>query len=125
MTESMLPGFKPRDAKPFYRAIAVSTFLATANFIGLNPMKVLVWSGMVQGFSAPPLMLFIMLMTSNPAVMGKRANSLAIKFQGGRLPSPSLPHRSDWLSVGFCRDVFCKRNFPPYCSSPSSCSDKA
>ncbi|HKO00953.1 MAG TPA: divalent metal cation transporter, partial [Thermoanaerobaculia bacterium] len=42
---------KARDAKPFYIAIVVVTLAGAAvNFIGLNPMKVLVWSGIVQGF---------------------------------------------------------------------------
>ncbi|HXM27402.1 MAG TPA: hypothetical protein VN957_15365 [Chthoniobacterales bacterium] len=52
------------------------------NFIGLNPMKVLVWSGIVQGFSTPPLMLLIMLMTNNRVIMGSRVNSLAINILG-------------------------------------------
>jgi Mn2+/Fe2+ NRAMP family transporter len=38
-------------------------------------MKALVWSGIVQGFSTPPLMLLILLMTNNRALMGKRVNS--------------------------------------------------
>jgi Mn2+/Fe2+ NRAMP family transporter len=38
-------------------------------------MKALVWSGIVQGFSTPPLMLLILLMTNNRAIMGERVNS--------------------------------------------------
>ncbi len=45
-------------------------------------MKVLVWSGIVQGFSTPPLMLLIMLMTNNRVIMGSRVNSLAINILG-------------------------------------------
>jgi NRAMP (natural resistance-associated macrophage protein)-like metal ion transporter len=74
---------RPREAKQFYGAILVFTLLAVVmNFIGLNPMKVLVWSGIVQGFSTPPLMLFIMFMTNNHSIMGKRANSVAINVLG-------------------------------------------
>ncbi|HEX6563537.1 MAG TPA: divalent metal cation transporter [Chthoniobacterales bacterium] len=74
---------KPGDARLFYGAIVGFTAIAMAiNFIGLNPMKVLVWSGIVQGFSTPPLMLLIMLMTNNPAIMGKRTNSLSINILG-------------------------------------------
>ena len=44
------------------------------NFFGFNPMKALVWSGIVQGFSTPPLLLLILLMTNNRAIMGDRVN---------------------------------------------------
>ena len=46
---------KPREAKKFYVAIVGFTAIAIAmNFLGFNPMKALVWSGVVQGFSTPP-----------------------------------------------------------------------
>jgi Mn2+/Fe2+ NRAMP family transporter len=45
---------KPGEAKKFYAAIAIFTLIAIAlNFIGLNPMKALVFAGIVQGFSTP------------------------------------------------------------------------
>lgn len=52
------------------------------NFIGLNPINVLVWAGIVQGFSTPPLLLLIMRMTNNPAIMGNRVNGRAINVLG-------------------------------------------
>ncbi len=62
---------KPAQAKKFYAAITVSTLVAMGlNFIGINPMKALVVAGIVQGFSTPPLMLLIMIMTNNRAIMG-------------------------------------------------------
>jgi Mn2+/Fe2+ NRAMP family transporter len=74
---------KPREAKKFYAAIAGFTLVGVAmNFIGLNPMHFLVWSGVVQGFSTPPLMLLIMLMTNNARVMGERVNGRAINILG-------------------------------------------
>jgi Mn2+/Fe2+ NRAMP family transporter len=45
------------------------------NFLGFNPMKALVWSGTVQGFSTPPLMLLFLLMTNSRAIMEERVNS--------------------------------------------------
>jgi Mn2+/Fe2+ NRAMP family transporter len=75
---------KPREAKKFYAAITAFTAAAVAiNFLGLNPMKVLVWAGIVQGFSTPPLMLLIMIMTNRPAIMGNRVNGRAINVLGG------------------------------------------
>jgi NRAMP (natural resistance-associated macrophage protein)-like metal ion transporter len=67
---------KPAEAKKFY--VAVSGFTVAAiglNFLGFNPMKALVYSGMVQGFSTPPLMLLIVLMTSRRDIMGDKVNS--------------------------------------------------
>jgi NRAMP (natural resistance-associated macrophage protein)-like metal ion transporter len=67
---------KPREAPLFYVTIAVVTMLAVMlNFLGLNPMKALVWSGIVQGFSVPPLLLLMMLMSNDRNVMGDRVNS--------------------------------------------------
>jgi Mn2+/Fe2+ NRAMP family transporter len=67
---------KPREAPLFYLAIAAVTALAVLlNFLGFNPMKALVWSGIVQGFSVPPLLLIMMLLTNDTSVMGGRANS--------------------------------------------------
>jgi NRAMP (natural resistance-associated macrophage protein)-like metal ion transporter len=74
---------KPREAKKFYIAITIFTFLAMGlNFFGINPMKALVWSGIVQGFSTPFLMLLVMLITNNRAIMGKRTNTRAMNILG-------------------------------------------
>lgn len=73
----------PAQAKRFYSAIAGFTLLGVGmNFLGLNPMKALVIAGIVQGFSTPPLMLLIMLMTNNRSIMGDRVNGRAINILG-------------------------------------------
>jgi Mn2+/Fe2+ NRAMP family transporter len=70
---------RPDQARHFYGAIVVVTIAAVAfNFLGLNPMKVLVWSGIVQGFSTPPLMLLILRMTNDRRIVGERVNGRAI-----------------------------------------------
>jgi Mn2+/Fe2+ NRAMP family transporter len=74
---------KPREAKRFYVTITGFTFVAMGmNFFGFNPMKALVFAGVVQGFSTPPLLLLIMLMTNNRAIMGSRVNSRWINVLG-------------------------------------------
>ncbi|HEX6748030.1 MAG TPA: Nramp family divalent metal transporter [Longimicrobium sp.] len=74
---------KPREAWKFYAAITVFTLLAMGmNFLGLNPMKALVFAGIVQGFSTPPLMLLIMLMTNDRKIMGSRVNGRAMNVLG-------------------------------------------
>jgi Mn2+/Fe2+ NRAMP family transporter len=66
----------PKEAKFFYAMIAAVTVAAVAlNFIGFNPMRALVWSGVVQGFSVPLLLLMMMLMTNDHQVLGSRVNS--------------------------------------------------
>jgi NRAMP (natural resistance-associated macrophage protein)-like metal ion transporter len=74
---------KPKEAKKFYAAIGAFTVLAMGmNFLGFNPMKALVFSGIVQGFSTPPLLLLIMLMTNNRKIMGERVNSRGLNILG-------------------------------------------
>lgn len=74
---------KPSEAKKFYAVIAGFTLLAMGmNFLGFNPMKALVFSGIVQGFSTPPLLLLIMLITNNRKIMGDRVNTFWLNVLG-------------------------------------------
>lgn len=71
------------QAKLFYAAIIGFTAVAAAmNFFGFNPMKALVWAGIVQGFSTPTLLFLIMLMTNRRSIMGERVNGLGINLLG-------------------------------------------
>ncbi|MBB3236607.1 NRAMP family divalent metal transporter [Phyllobacterium endophyticum] len=72
-----------KEAPKFYVAIGVVTVIAVGmNFLNFNPMEALVWSGIVQGFSTPPLLLLIMLMTNNRRIMGDQVNSRAMNAIG-------------------------------------------
>ena len=74
---------KPGEAKPFYAAIVVFTLLAIGlNFFGINPMRALVFAGIVQGFSTPFLMLLVMLITNNRKIMGKWVNTRRMNILG-------------------------------------------
>jgi NRAMP (natural resistance-associated macrophage protein)-like metal ion transporter len=67
---------RPGEAPFFYLTIAIVTLIAVLlNFLGLNPMKALVWSGIVQGFSVPPLLFLMMLMTNDRRVVEDQVNS--------------------------------------------------
>lgn len=44
--------------------------------------QAVVYSGIVQGFSTPPLLLLIMLMTNNRKIMGARVNSRGMNILG-------------------------------------------
>jgi NRAMP (natural resistance-associated macrophage protein)-like metal ion transporter len=63
---------KPLDAKAFYGTIAVSTLVGIGiNFVGLDPIKALFWSAVINGVVAVPLMAIIMLMAMRQDVMGR------------------------------------------------------
>ena len=63
---------KPLDAKAFYGTIAVSTLIGILiNFVGLDPIKALFWSAVINGVVAVPLMVIIMLMAMRHDVMGR------------------------------------------------------
>jgi NRAMP (natural resistance-associated macrophage protein)-like metal ion transporter len=66
---------KPRRAKLFYAMIIVPTLIGTlVNFLGINPIRALFWTAVINGFLAPPLLIVIMLVASNRRVMGERVN---------------------------------------------------
>jgi Mn2+/Fe2+ NRAMP family transporter len=74
---------KPAEAKMFYVAVSGFTLVAISlNFLGFNPMRALVYSGIVQGFSTPPLLLLIMLMTNRRDIMGDKVNSRGLNVLG-------------------------------------------
>ena len=72
---------KPREAKAFYAVIALATLGGVAlNFTGIDPMRALYWSAVVNGLLAPPLMIVTMMIARNPRIMGRLTipRSLAI-----------------------------------------------
>jgi NRAMP (natural resistance-associated macrophage protein)-like metal ion transporter len=76
-------GLKPHEAKGFYAAITGFTLIGMGlNFFGVNPIKALVWSGIVQGFSTPPLMFLILRMTNDRRIVGDRVNSRGLNVLG-------------------------------------------
>lgn len=73
----------PSQNKLFYGVIFAVTVAAVAmNFLGVNPMKALVLSGIVQGFSVPPLLLLMMIMTNRKGVVGARTNGFGTNLLG-------------------------------------------
>ena len=63
---------QPLDAKAFYATIAVSTLIGIGiNFIGLDPIKALFWSAVINGVVAGPLRVIIMLMAMRRDVMDR------------------------------------------------------
>jgi NRAMP (natural resistance-associated macrophage protein)-like metal ion transporter len=70
-------------AKEFYVLITLSTLTGMLiNFIGINPVKALFWTAVINGFLAPPLLVTIMLVANNRKIMGLRTNGLMMNFLG-------------------------------------------
>jgi len=62
---------KPRDGRLFYGVIIVSTLIAELmNFVGINMIKALVWTAVIWGFVAVPLLFAIARLNSDPQVLG-------------------------------------------------------
>jgi Mn2+/Fe2+ NRAMP family transporter len=67
---------KPVLAPGFYAVMAGAMVLGLAlDFVGLNAVKSLFWSALVNGVLAPPLFVLVVLLTSDKIVMGSRTNS--------------------------------------------------
>jgi Mn2+/Fe2+ NRAMP family transporter len=74
---------KPRRAWRFYMVIAGAMVVGLAlDFAGLNAVKMLFWSAVVNGVLAPPLVVLVVLLTSDKKVMGRRVNSRGAKTLG-------------------------------------------
>jgi NRAMP (natural resistance-associated macrophage protein)-like metal ion transporter len=61
-----------RSARGFYATIAAVTLLGMAlNYASVSPIKALFWSAVINGLSAGPIMILIMLMASDRKLTGK------------------------------------------------------
>jgi NRAMP (natural resistance-associated macrophage protein)-like metal ion transporter len=66
---------KPRRAKLFYAMIIIPTFVGMLiNFAGINPIRALFWTAVINGLIAPPILVVIMLIANNPLIMGDEVN---------------------------------------------------
>lgn len=72
-----------REAKPFYAAITLFTLAAVGlNFFGINPMRALVYAGVIQGVSTPFLLLIVMRISNDAKVMGPWVNTRRMNLLG-------------------------------------------
>ena len=71
------------EATPFYSVIIVTTLVGMAiNFAGINPIDALVWTAVINGFLAPPLLIVLLLVANNKQVLGDRVNGLFANIVG-------------------------------------------
>jgi NRAMP (natural resistance-associated macrophage protein)-like metal ion transporter len=74
---------RPRQAKKFYIVLTAAMTLGIAlNYAGLNAIKLLFTSAVINGVLAPPLILIVLLLTRDRTVMGDAVNSRTVGFLG-------------------------------------------
>jgi len=74
---------KPRRARAFYGVIVASTLTGMLlDFLGVNPIDALVWTAIINGFLAPPLLVVIMHVANNRKILGERVNGRALNLLG-------------------------------------------
>lgn len=66
---------KYTGARKFYKAIIISMLLgASLNFIGINPIKALIYSAVLNGLVAPFVLVMIVKISSDKKIMGQWVN---------------------------------------------------
>jgi NRAMP (natural resistance-associated macrophage protein)-like metal ion transporter len=73
----------PRLARRFYAVVAVAMLVGLIlNYVGLDAVTMLFWSAVVNGVLAAPLIVLVVLLTSDHAVMGGRVNPPLLRWLG-------------------------------------------
>ena len=73
----------PPLAHGFYAVIAVAMALGLGlDYAGLNAVKMLFWSAVLNGALAPPLLILVVLLTSRADVMGEHRNGALLRWLG-------------------------------------------
>jgi NRAMP (natural resistance-associated macrophage protein)-like metal ion transporter len=76
-------GIRPQRARKFYAVIAIAIVVGLAlDFAGFNAVRMLFWSAILNGLLAPPLVVMVVLLTSDRKVMGSRTNSRGMQTLG-------------------------------------------
>jgi NRAMP (natural resistance-associated macrophage protein)-like metal ion transporter len=74
---------RPRHASRFYAVIGLAMLVGLAlDFLGIDAVAMLFWSAVINGVLAPPLIVVVVLLTSDPKVMGERVNPPLLRWLG-------------------------------------------
>lgn len=72
-----------RQAHAFYGIIIISMLAGLGmNFIGLDPIKALIYSAVANGLVAPVILCFVVSMSSNKKIMGRWVNRKFVTWVG-------------------------------------------
>ena len=73
----------PPLAHGFYAVLGLAMALGLGlDYAGLNEIKMLFWSAVLNGALAPPLLILVVLLTSRADVMGERRNGPLLRWLG-------------------------------------------
>ena len=62
----------PMEARAFYAALAAAVLVGVAvNFTGIDPIRALYWSAVINGVVAAPVLAMMMLVAARPDIMGE------------------------------------------------------
>jgi NRAMP (natural resistance-associated macrophage protein)-like metal ion transporter len=74
---------KLKDARAFYGVLMFCMFIGLGiNFLGFDPIKLLIYTAVVNGLVAPVILFLIVRMTSNPKIVKDRVNHPIISLLG-------------------------------------------
>lgn len=74
---------KFHEAKGFYFIIIISLIVGLGiNFVGISPIKALIYTAVLYGVTAPVLIAMILLIANNKVIMGKYTNGIWANFFG-------------------------------------------
>jgi Mn2+/Fe2+ NRAMP family transporter len=75
---------KVHNARQFYSVIAVAMVVGMfLNFAHVNAIKLLIWSAVINGLMAPPLIAIVLIVCNNERVMGPHRNGRGLNILGG------------------------------------------
>jgi Mn2+/Fe2+ NRAMP family transporter len=84
---------RPRVALRLYAVIAVAMLVGLAlDDVGFNAVKMLLYAAVLNGMLAPPLIVLVVLLTSNTDIMGTRVSS-------------HLLHAGGWATAAIMTDA--------------------
>ncbi len=76
-----------RRARPFYALLTGGVLAGIGlDLFGLNAVRALFWSAVVNGVLAPPLLVLVLMVGNSPRIMGRHVNGIGLNALG-------------WLSV--------------------------
>lgn len=74
---------KLKEANAFYGIIIIATLIGVAlNFVGIDPIKALLYSAVVNGLVAPLILATIVIISRNKKIMGEQVNHPLITWVG-------------------------------------------
>ena len=74
---------KLKRATAFYGAIMISMIVGLImNFVGIDPIKALIYSAILNGLISPIILALIVLMSSDAKIMGEHQNHPLVTFLG-------------------------------------------